>query len=159
MTTEKLIKLLNGLDTVQADLSVNGRFIWIKNVTGNESSEASLLKLSIEAYTWAGVEFIESPLKDYLGSVIADKVAYLVEEYLQTPIEQRNPKKKYALAWRGDDNGKSNYFVKHNGSWFLVPQKGDEFPEEALFTQKELDQIGERCFYMKPVIEALKVEV
>lgn len=151
MTTDELIERLN--KNIYIDAELDDGEIEVADGSGD-----SFFVIPINATNFLEIIFVESPA-DVLNKVASEYVAAQIEEYLQTPIEERNPKKKYVLAWCGDDNGKSNYFVKHNGSWFLVPQKGDEFPEEALFTQKELDQIGERCFYMKPVIEALKVEV
>ena len=152
MTTEELIERLNKNDEVHAESKKSKIFIC-------DCFKRILFAFNDKATNFLDFSYSSLLSSDSMYKASREYVAAQIEEYLQTPIEERNPKKKYVLAWCGDDNGKSNYFVKHNGSWFLVPQKGDEFPEEALFTQKELDQIGERCFYMKPVIEALKVEV
>lgn len=152
MTTDELVERLNKNERIHAE-NEDGD-IAVCNDTGHP-----IFMLSDKATNFLDFTFDSKFPWDSMAKASREYVAAQIEEYLQTPIEERKQEKKYVLAWCGDDNGKSNYFVKHNGSWFLVRQKGSEFPEEALFTQKELDQIGERCFYMKPVIEALKVEV
>lgn len=163
MTTDELIKRLNKNERIKAESDAKGIVVYNDSGAGgivvyNDSGNV-LLAIPFEATNFLEIVFNDQRPADSMGKASREYITAQIEEYLQTPIDKRQSEKKYALAWDGDDNGKLNYFVKHNGGWFLVNKRSDQLPDEALFTQSELDQIGERCFYMKPVIEALKVEV
>ena len=151
MTTDELIERLN--KNIYIDAELDDGEIEVADGSGD-----SFFVIPINATNFLEIIFVESPA-DVLNKVASEYVAAQIEEYLQTPIEERKSEKKYAIAWASDDDGTANYFVKHNGGWFLVNKRSDQLPDEILFTQRELDQIGKKCSYMKPIIEALKVEV
>lgn len=152
MTTDELIKRLNKSERIKAESDAKG--IVVYNDSGN-----ALLAIPFEATNFLEIVFNDQLPADSMGKASREYVAAQIEEYLQTPIDKRQSEKKYALAWDGDDNGKSNYFVKHNGGWFLVNKRSDQLPDEALFTQSELDRIKWDAPWLSGAIDAMKVPV
>ena len=152
MTADELIERLNKNERISAVIDDDTIHVF-------GEGHRVLMVLNIQDTNFFDLYIDHEAAFDCLGKGSRDYVCNQIAEYLQTPIEKRKSEKKYALAWARDDNGQSNYFVKHNGGWFLVNKRSDQLPDEILFTQRELDQIGKKCSYMKPIIEALKVEV
>lgn len=152
MTTEELVLQINRNHRVRAE-KIDGR-IFVYNDTSH-----LLFTFDEKATNFLDFTFNDQLPSDSMGKASREYITAQIEEYLQTPIDKRQSEKKYALAWDGDDNGKSNYFVKHNGGWFLVNKRSDQLPDEALFTQSELDRIKWDAPWLSGAIDAMKVPV
>lgn len=151
MTTDELIKRLNKNERIKAESVAKG--IVVYNNSGN-----ALLAIPFEATNFLEIVFNDQLPADSMGKSSREYVAAQIEEYLQTPIKER-PRELYTLVWPCDGDGTSNWLARQDGNWILSTNDPSGFPREALFSQKDLDEIVRRQPFMKSVIEALKQKV
>lgn len=90
MTTDELIERLN--KNIYIDAELDDGEIEVADGSGD-----SFFVIPINATNFLEIIFVESPA-DVLNKVASEYVAAQIEEYLQTPIEERFPEKKYHLA-------------------------------------------------------------
>lgn len=152
MTTDELVERLNQNKRVHAD-NIDGIIILYND------SEHPLMSFNTQATNFLDFTFNDQLPSDSMGKASRQYVASQIEEYLQTPIEKRKPEKKYAIAWANDDDGTANYLCKRYGDWCIFKRRNGGFPNGALFTQKELDDLKKCNFALIDVLDKLTTRV
>ena len=148
MKIDEFIEKVNERDGMRAKKTAEGIVIGTPNNIGifNIPEDATNF---IEIDTWATSNSLywKKPDREYLSA--------LIEEFLETPIDERYPEKKYRLRWFDDDGGNPNYADYLHGTWFWETNKDDA----KIYTEKELQQlkINNPCF--TPAIDAMKEPV
>ena len=151
MTTEELVLQINRNNRVRAE-KIDGR-IFVYNDTSH-----LLFTFDEKATNFLDFTFNDQLPADSMGKASREYVAAQIEEYLQTPINERS-RELYTLVWPCGGDGTSNWLARQDGNWILSTNDPSGFPREALFSQKDLDEIVRRQPFMKSVIEALKQKV
>ncbi len=158
MNIEKVLNVINKRTyTVNARVLGDNLFAFASNECLNW-----FLKVPLKTTSWFDVE------TDWrsLGNVAPTDFTLTmdtVQDFLDTPIEDRFPKKKYhlqkqyRLRWFDDGNKElKNYLTKiFNGNWVLVEKEY----KTNIFTESELEQLKKRCPRLAPAIDAMKEEV
>ena len=94
-------------------------------------------------------------LDDDVDPVDLCEALNLANEFLNTPIDERFPEKKYRLRWLDDDGGNPNYADYSHGTWFWETNKDDA----KIYTEKELQQLKINNPRFTPAINAMKEPV
>lgn len=152
MTTDELIERLNENDQIHAEKGSGS--ICVYDNTGRIMLTFSDRATTIFDFAYnyqIAVESLNQESRKYAND--------LIDEYLHTPIDERKPEKKYAIAWAADDDGTANYLCKRYGDWCICKRRYGGFPNGALFTQKELDDLKKCNFALIDVLDKLKVRV
>lgn len=151
MTTDELIKRLNNNERIKAESDAKG--IVVYNDSGNV-----LLAIPFEATNFLEIVFNDQLPADSMGKTSREYVAAQIEEYLQTPIEQRKLEKKYYLLARSGDSWpymKARYVTR------ITTQADraafDYGNNPIVFTEKELSTIKRIDPVLAPAIELMKV--
>lgn len=152
MTTEELVLQINRNHRVRAE-KIDGR-IFVYNDTSH-----LLFTFDEKATNFLDFTFNDQLPSDSMGKASREYITAQIEEYLQTPIEKRKSEKKYAIAWASDDDGTANYLCKRYGDWCICKRRNGGFPNGALFTQKELDDLKKCNFALIDVLDKLKTRV
>ena len=152
MTAEELIKRLNKNERIHA--KKESHRITVCNDTGH-----ILFIFGDKATNFLDFIFNDQLPSDSIGKSSREFITAQIEEYLQTPIEKRKSEKKYAIAWASDDDGTENYLCKRDGNWCICKRRYGDFPNGALFTQKELDDLKKCNFALIDVLDKLKTRV
>lgn len=109
-----------------------------------------------DCYSWAGV----AKNYDWLtNSVSADDLAYVVvaiNEFMDTPVKDRFPEKRYRLRWLDDKDGTPEYIdFDSNAGWNMW---GDKNATDT-FTELQLDQLKRDHPLFASVIDIMKEPV
>ena len=94
-------------------------------------------------------------LDDDVDPVDLCEALNLANEFLNTPINERFPEKKYRLRWIDEEDGDRNYLVITSG-WYLTNIIDDK---KAVFTESELEQLKRDAPRLAPAIDAMKEPV
>ena len=111
-----------------------------------------LLEIPSEATNWLEIYGMINNFYDCFGKRSREYLSALIDEYLQTPLEERFPRKKYRLRWFDDDGGNPNYADYLHGTWFWETNKDDA----KIYTEKELQQLKINNPRFTPAINAMK---
>lgn len=114
-----------------------------------------LLEIPSEATNWLEIYGMINNFYDCFGKRSREYLSVLIDEYLQTPLEERFPEKKYRLRWIDDEDGDRNYLVITSG-WYLTNIIDDK---KAVFTEPELEQLKRDAPRLAPAIDAMKEPV
>ena len=130
MKIDEFIEKVNERDGMRAKKTAEGIVIGTPNNIGifNIPEDATNF---IEIDTWATSNSLywKKPDREYLSA--------LIEEFLETPIDERYPEKKYRLRWLNDMDGDPNYADYSHGTWFWKTHKVNA----KTYTEKELQQL------------------
>lgn len=153
MTTEELIERLNQNKRVRAD-NIDGIIILYND------SEHPLMSFNTQATNFLDFTFNDQLPSDSMGKASREYVAAQIEEYLQTPIEQRKSEKKYYLLAR---SGSIWPYMKARYVTRITTQVDsaafDYGKNPTVFTEKELSTIKRIDPVLAPAIELMKVPV
>lgn len=78
------------------------------------------------------------------------QILNLIQQFVETPVEERFPEKKYRLRWIDDEDGNKSY-LDYNGGW------GFCYDSEA-YTESELEQLKRDHPRFAPAIDCMKEE-
>ncbi|MCC4328206.1 hypothetical protein LMB58_06715 [Limosilactobacillus reuteri] len=78
----------------------------------------------------------------------------ITKEYVDTPIKERFPEKKYRLRWFDDADGSKNYIATAKGVEWALQGSGYN-----TFTGSELEKLKHNNPRLAPAIEAMKEPV
>lgn len=113
-----------------------------------------LLEIPSEATNWLEIYGMINNFYDCFGKRSREYLSALIDEYLQTPLEERFPEKKYRLRWIDDNDGTSNYLDYLAGEWRLFANE-----DVHIFTETELQQLKINNPRFAPAIDAMKEPV
>lgn len=138
---------------------VNSYFFNLKAIKKDDgiliisSNDEALLLVPEKATNFMEVHFYIDNQGMYFTKANREKLSALIDEFLETPIKERFPEKKYRLRWIDDPNGNKNYlFIDENYLWGFW-QTGDK---SATFTESALDQLKRDNPRLAPAIDAMK---
>ena len=96
-----------------------------------------LLEIPSEATNWLEIYGMINNFYDCFGKRSREYLSALIEEFLETPLKERFPEKKYRLRWLNDMDGDPNYADYSHGIWFWKTHKVNA----KTYTEKELQQL------------------
>lgn len=143
MTTEELIKRLK--DYCHPDYYEDGTIYLMEKSTA--SVIASFLMLSKDALDFDDVSFTPEYIED-MSVYDLFWVLRLVNQYLNTPLDKRQPEKKYYVRFLDDNDGTPNY-LGLDGGYELYPGKHDV----TKFTKQQIEDLGltGKCWTLEEV--------
>ena len=118
-------------------------------ISGNDDA---LLLVPEKATNFMEVYFCVDNQGMYFTKANRERLSALIEEFLETPIDERYPEKKYRLRWIDEDDGDRNYLVITSG-WYLTNVIDDK---KTVFTESELEQLKRDAPRLAPAIDAMK---
>lgn len=149
MTTEELVLQINRNHRVRAE-KIDGR-IFVYNDTIH-----LLFTFDEKATNFLDFTFNDQLPSDSMGKTSREYVAAQIEEYLQTPIEERNPQKYYLCA------SKEKGLYVHNVRVMDYPYDKSfsfEFGPKAEFSERSLRDLVKAVPNVAPALEAMKEPV
>lgn len=165
MKTKELINKINKRRTVKAEYRkyydgsyYDGSFCNI-NISTKDLNPCNqwFFSFGTDCYSWAGV----AKNYDWLtNSVSADDLAYVVaaiNEFMDTPIKERFPEKKWLLCLGKNDYGQKIYLTKTNS-----PLKIETTLNVDCFTEwndQELQDLVDKFPNLASIIDAMKEPV
>ena len=114
-----------------------------------------LLEIPSEATNWLEIYGMINNFYDCFGKRSREYLSALIEEFLETPLKERFPEKKYRLRWLNDMDGDPNYADYSHGTWFWKTHKVNA----KTYTEKELQQLKINNPRFAPAIDVLKEPV
>ena len=161
MTTEELIKKLK--ENKRVDVVVIMALDGIKKLVILNDMSRSLLRIPTTATNWLDLEVVDSQLiADSLGTKSRKYVSAQISEYLNTPLNKREPEKKYRLRWLDSDDPKLDHETylgrdyPDSGGYNWVTCNKDM---AEVFTEHELEKLKDENADYAMIIEAMKEEV
>lgn len=160
MTTDELIKRLNKNERIKAESDAKGIVVYNDSGAGgivvyNDSGNV-LLAIPFEATNFLEIVFNDQRPADSMGKASREYITAQIEEYLQTPIEERNPQKYYLCA------SKEKELYVHNVSVRDYPYDKSfsfEFGPKTEFSEHSLRELVKAVPNIAPALEAMKEPV
>ncbi len=113
------------------------------------------LEMPIDATNWDSICSDWDCLSNIEPRDLA-RVMDVIQQLLDTPVEERFPEKKYRLRWINDQGHYKNYLnLNSNGAWVFV----DDEIDADIFTESELEQLKKDNPRFAPAIDAMKEDV
>lgn len=110
-----------------------------------------LLEIPSEATNWLEIYGMINNFYDCFGKRSREYLSALIDEYLQTPLEERYPENKYRLRWIDDDDGFANYLDYYDGKWSYGLME-----DARQYSKQELDKLKRENPRLAPAIDAMK---
>ena len=158
MTTEELIKQLNANGWTNSSLVTEEKGQDYISICAPFNDE--VMGVPVDATNWLNVKLDYFEARDGLTGAVREYVSSLVTQYLNTPISERKPEKKYRLEAVRHFSGPiaekgyvKNVVCKSDYSGFEYSPVPFEFTEKQLETMKNNDPA------LAPAIDAMKEEV
>lgn len=136
MKTKELIKRLNRIDGVHAEIADSGKIcvrgclnVCVLRILPNA---LNLLDLNISGDAAANWPFKVKVI-----------VCELVKEYLETPLEERGEEKKYTVQVIKDDDGSYINLARKPGDIFLSDKEATDHVQTK-FTRSEIEKFMQR---------------
>ena len=145
MRINEFIKKVNRNDRMEAE-EVDGV------ITIYNDSDHEVIDIPNGATNLLEIDFIESYSRYNFGKPSREYLSALIEEFLETPIDERYPEKKYRLRWIDDTNGSKNY-IECPGYWSF------EGLHPETFTEQELNDLKNKHPRLALAIDAMKEPV
>ncbi|MDM8265638.1 hypothetical protein QUW44_00415 [Limosilactobacillus pontis] len=160
MTTEELIKKLK--ENKRVDVVVITALDGVKKLVILNDMSNPLFRLPTTATNWLELEVVDSQLiADSLGKESREYVAEQISEYLDTPVKDRFPEKKYRLVANPNSLEETGTYASKYVA--CIDDSMDSFSfvygGPTIFSEKDLKQIEESHPNIAPAIDAMKVEV
>ena len=149
MTTEELMKDLNGIDDIYASSEADraGNFVDVVDDAGED-----ILMIGEAATNWLDV-VIKEAASWVADQGVKEQISEIVTTYLGTPLNRRA--KRYRLRWMDDADGEPIYMsYNKKGQWFAT-----YLEPAAVFTESELEKIKQDNPGFASVIDKMKEEV
>lgn len=150
MKIKEALNFINAATTVRA--KVDGDYL--KVFSKGMISHNWFLILNTKAVNWDTVLKHWGGLTDVAPEDLA-RVMGVIQQLLDTPVEERFPEKKYRLRWIDDKLGKT--FLGFNNQWTekVWSTYGDP-TSNTIFTESELEQLKKDNLHLAPAIDAMK---
>jgi hypothetical protein len=150
MKIKEALNFINAATTVRA--KVDGDYL--KVFSKGMISHNWFLILNTKAVNWDTVLKHWGGLTDVAPEDLA-RVMDVIQQLLDTPVEERFPEKKYRLRWIDDKLGKT--FLGFNNQWTekVWSTYGDP-TSNTIFTESELEQLKKDNPRFAPAIDAMK---
>ena len=148
----KINELVKEVNSYFLNLKAIRRDDGVLIISGNDDA---LLLVPEKATNFMEVYFCVDNQGMYFTKANRELLSALIEEFLETPIDERYPEKKYRLRWIDEDDGDRNYLVITSG-WYLTNIIDDK---KAVFTESELEQLKRDAPRLAPAIDAMKEPV
>ena len=124
MKIDEFIEKVNRNDRMEAE-EIDGV------ITIYNDSDHEVIDIPNGATNLLEIDFIESYSRYNFGKPSREYLSALIEEFLETPIDERYPEKKYRLRWIDDTNGSKNY-IECPDYWSFEGLHPETFPEQEL---------------------------
>ena len=155
MKIDEAVKFINGTNTAFAEVE-DGDLIIFEH---NRVSDDWFLRFPTKAKTWRSIIDDEDCLTDVEPQDLA-RVMDVVQQLLDTPVNERFPEKKYRLVVKRESSFHPKYVSNIiTGFDELVFDLSKDEKEARIFVEKELNQIKEREPSLAPAIDAMKEEI
>ena len=148
----KINELVKEVNSCFLNLKAIRRDDGVLIISGNDDA---LLLVPEKATNFMEVYFCVDNQGMYFTKANRERLSALIEEFLETPIDERYPEKKYRLRWIDEDDGDRNYLFITSG-WYLTNIIDDK---KAVFTESELEQLKRDAPRLAPAIDAMKEPV
>ena len=148
----KINELVKEVNSYFLNLKAIRRDDGVLIISGNDDA---LLLVPKKATNFMEVYFCVDNQGMYFTKSNRERLSALIEEFLETPIDERYPENKYRLRWIDDEDGDRNYLVITSG-WYLTNIIDDK---KAVFTESELEQLKRDAPRLAPAIDAMKEPV
>ncbi len=160
MTTEELIKQLNVNGWTNSSLITEEKGQDYISICAPFNDE--VMEVPVDATNWLNVKLDYFEVRDSLTGVTREYVSSLVSQYLNTPIGERKPEKKYRLRWLDSDDPKLDHETylgrdyPDSGGYNWVTCNKDM---AEVFTEHELEKLKDENADYAMIIDAMKEEV
>ena len=148
----KINELIKEINSYSLNLKAIKRDDGVLIISGNDDA---LLLVPKKATNFMEVYFCVDNQGMYFTKANRERLSALIEEFLETPLKERFPEKKYRLRWIDDDDGNSNYLDRLTGNWSWECVKRNAHT----FTEKQLQQLKINNPKLAPAIDAMKEPV
>lgn len=118
------------------------------------SNDDALLLVPEKATNFMEVYFYVDNQGMYFATANREKLSALIEEFLETPIDERFSEKKYRLRWFKDLNGASNCLNYIDGEWTC-----SDIHYANQYSQRELEKLKKENPRLATAIDAMKEPV
>lgn len=159
----KINELVKEVNSYFLNLKAIRRDDGVLIISGNDDA---LLLVPKKATNFMEVYFCVDNQGMYFTKANRERLSALIEEFLETPIDERYPEKKYRLRWidylfsNDECNPRRQYLYKDGDGWGLCCYKSITYKsKEAVFTESELEQIKRDAPCLVPLIDAMKEPV
>ena len=158
MTTEELIQQLNVNNWTNSSLITEEKGQDYISICAPFNDE--VMEVPVDATNWLNVKLDYFEARNSLTGVAREYVSSLVSQYLNTPIGERKPEKKYRLVLQEDgfDPWVLGYGIS-SGNWGINNEdwlKGQDY--QTRFTDDDLKKIADGDQDMLDRLNALKKE-
>ena len=155
MKIKEAIEIINGTTSTVLAEEPNG-FLHMYHRDLNTYNNW-FLEMPIDATNWDSICSDWDCLSNIEPQDLA-RVMDVIQQLLDTPVEERFPEKKYRLRWIDDKLGKT--FLGFNNQWTekVWSTYGDP-TSNTIFTESELEQLKKDNLHLAPAIDAMKEPV
>ena len=121
-----------------------------------------VMEVPVDATNWLNVKLDYFEAHNSLTGVAREYVSSLVSQYLNTPLAERKPEKKYRLRWLDSDDPKLDHETylgrdyPDSGGYNWVTCNKDM---AEVFTEHELEKLKDENADYAMIIDAMKEEV
>lgn len=160
MTTEELIKQLNVNGWTNSSLITEEKGQDYISICAPFNDE--VMEVPVDATNWLNVKLDYFEAHNSLTGVAREYVSSLVSQYLNTPLAERKPEKKYRLRWLDSDDPKLDHETylgrdyPDSGGYNWVTCNKDM---AEVFTEHELEKLKDENADYAMIIDAMKEEV
>ncbi|OYS60488.1 hypothetical protein [Limosilactobacillus reuteri] len=157
MKIKEAIEIINGTtSTVSAEETNDLLYIYHRNLKGDlKAYNDWFLEMPIDATNWDSICSDWDCLSNIEPRDLA-RVMDVIQQLLDTPVEERFPEKKYRLRWINDQGHYKNYLnLNSNGAWVFV----DDEIDADIFAESGLEQLKKDNPRFAPAIDTMKEEV
>ena len=148
----KINELVKEINSYFLNLKAIKRDDGVLIISGNDDA---LLLVPKKATNFMEVYFCVDNQGMYFTKANREHLSALIQEFLETPIKERYPEKKYRLRWIDDDDGNPNYADYSHGTWFWETNKDNA----KTYTEKELQQLKINNPRLAAALDVLKEPV
>lgn len=161
MTTEELIQQLNVNNWTNSSLITEEKGQDYVSICAPFNDE--MMEVPVDATNWLNVKLDYFEARNSLTGVAREYVSSLVSQYLNTPLDERKPEKKYRLRWIDgeDDNPRKKTYLGMNDTGFFNGSYWATYFKSGAptFTESQLEKLKRDNPRFAPAIDAMKEEV
>lgn len=150
MKIDEAVNVINSTMTVRAKVDDGVMYVHKKL----NRDDDWFMRFSLYHLGWSAITAdFDNCLDDDVDVTDLARVMDVIQRLLDTPVNERFPKKKYRLRWI-DSNGIPNYLDNREGVWTT-----ESITNARCYTESELDQLKKDNPRLAPAIDAMKEEV
>lgn len=150
MKIDEAVNVINSTMTVRAKVDDGVMYVHKKL----NRDDDWFMRFSLYHLGWSAITAdFDNCLDDDVDVTDLARVMDVIQRLLDTPVNERFPKKKYRLRWI-DSNWIPNYLDNRGGVWTT-----ESITNARCYTESELDQLKKDNPRLAPAIDAMKEEV